>query len=179
MAYVALLRGINVGGRIIKTAELIACFESMGFDDVKTVLQSGNVIFASNESDPAKLKQKIEAGLTKAFNYPAKVWIVGTDELGKIIDANPFADTPPDYHQYIIFFENSLAESFATEAVGITDEAIQVDHGVVYWKVQKGQTLKSPHGKLLNKSPYRNSSTTRNINTVHKIYELMPAAENG
>jgi uncharacterized protein (DUF1697 family) len=177
MTYVALLRGINVGGRIIKMGELKGCFESMGFADVKTVLQSGNVIFASNETDSAKLKQKIEDGLTKAFNYPAKVWIVNAGELQEIIAANPFADAPLEYHQYVIFFENGLAKDFAAESVEAADEAVHAIRDAVYWKVQKGQTLKSPRGKQTTKSKYRGLTTTRNINTLRKLYTLMQTAK--
>lgn len=175
MTYVALLRGINAG-RIIKMAELKACFELMNLRDVKTVLQSGNVIFASSEKDPTKLKQKIESGLASTFNYPAKVWILSADELGEIINANPFADASPDYHQYVIFFENDLAKAFAAEPVAPSDEAIQLGRGVVYWKVPKGQTLKSPRGKLAGKTKYR-ASTTRNINTLRKLHALMQVAK--
>lgn len=171
MTYVALLRGINAG-RIIKMDELRNCFASLGFGGVKTVLQTGNVIFTSSESGPTKLKQKIEDGLTKTFNYAAKVWVLSADELEGIINANPFTDAPPEYHQYVIFFENGLAKAFAGETVETTNEAIQPGRGVVYWKVQKGQTLKSPRGKLLGKVKYR-GSTTRNINTLRKIYTLM------
>lgn len=67
--YLALLRGINVGGKnIIKMVDLKACFEEMDLSDVTTYIQSGNVVFASTETDSAKLTDKIEKTLSKRFN---------------------------------------------------------------------------------------------------------------
>ena len=75
--YLALLRGINVGGNnIIKMADLKACFESLGLTDVVTYIQSGNVIFKSAEKDKAKLTKMIEAGLSKRFNYEARLVVI-------------------------------------------------------------------------------------------------------
>jgi uncharacterized protein (DUF1697 family) len=176
MTYLALLRGINVGGRNIKMVDLKDCFESMGFAEVKTVLQSGNVVFSSDEN-PAKLKRKIESGLSETFHYPAKVWVLDTEELKVVIENNPFNDTPPDHHQYAIFFENDVSERFAAEVVEPENEAVQAVQDIVYWKVQKGRTLKSPRGKSLGKPRYRNYSTNRNINTIRKLYQLMLAPD--
>src|SRR6266404_3652074 len=163
MKYAALLRGVNVGGRIIKMAELKACFEKTGFKDVTTYLQSGNVVFEAALSE-VEAKQKIEAALTKTFKYPAKVIVVSMDNLKKIIDANPFSGAPKDYHQYVIFFENGLEKDFAAETLELTDEAVEVGQGVIYWKVNKGMTLKSHRGKLLSKAKYKNFNTNRNVN---------------
>lgn len=168
--YAVFLRGINVGGRIIKMTDLKACFEKMGLKNVTTLLQSGNVIFES-ESDKTALKNKIEEGLTKTFNYPAKVWVESVNDIQKIVKDNPFAAAPPEYHQYVIFFENGLEKDFANEIVGTVDEDVKAGKGVAYWKVQKGLTLKSPHGKLLAKSKYKNLNTNRNINTLQKIIQ--------
>lgn len=67
--YVTFLRGINVGGnRIIKMPDLRACFEGLGFEDVSTVLQSGNVLFTSSSRSTNMLRRKIEAALAKAFD---------------------------------------------------------------------------------------------------------------
>src|SRR5438552_3682368 len=103
--YVALLRGINVGGRIVKMAELKACFEGMGFGDVKTILQTGNVAFESTEKSTERLKKQIETGLTQTFNYPAKVQVFTAAQLQQIIDENPFKNGAVNKHQYVIFLE--------------------------------------------------------------------------
>ena len=151
--YVALLRGVNVGGRIIKMDELKGCFEKAGYENVRTLLNSGNVIFESGKN-AGTLKKEIEETLTKTFNYPAKVWVVPTAEIKRIVEQNPFKNAPADYHQYVIFFEDSLEKDFAAEAVDSEDEEVKTNNGVAYWKVQKGETLKSQRGKILTKSKY-------------------------
>ena len=143
MTYVALLRGINVGGRIIKMADLRACFNSMGFTDVKTVLQSGNVVFVSGE-DSVKLRQKIEASLREMFHYPAKVWVLGIEEIKDTLATNPFDGAPQDYHQYVIFFEDDLYKNFAAEVIDSEDEAVHAGPRVVYWKVRKRPDAQKP-----------------------------------
>jgi uncharacterized protein (DUF1697 family) len=90
MKYVVFLRGINVGGRIVKMAELKTCLEKAGLKNVKTILQTGNVIFECDKTDISKLKQMIEAALTKSFNYPAKVQVFPAESLHKIIKGYPF-----------------------------------------------------------------------------------------
>src|SRR4051812_4287176 len=96
--YVAFLRGVNVGGRIIKMTDLKQVLETAGFKEVKTVLQSGNVIFESDKTDTDKLKQQMEQALTGAFEYPAKVQVLPLEKLSQIVAANPFAAAPADYH---------------------------------------------------------------------------------
>jgi len=72
--FLALLRGINVGGNnLIKMNDLKAEFERLGFQDVKTYIQSGNVIFSSALSDKLKLTELLEKSLSEKFSYPARV----------------------------------------------------------------------------------------------------------
>lgn len=166
--YVALLRGVNVGGRIIKMAELKTCLEKAGLAQVETLLQTGNVIFESDKNE-SQLKAQIEETLTDKFNYPAKVWVVSLKNLKRIVEANPFAGSPADYHEYVVFIEHEQEIGLLSKAGQQLGEEVAAGEGVVYWKVQKGQTLKSPFGKLLNKSQYRDFNTNRNINTLQKI----------
>jgi uncharacterized protein (DUF1697 family) len=70
-------------------AELKSCFEKMGFKNVATLLQSGNVVFESDLKEE-ELKKKIEDTLGKTFNYPAKVWVKSIENIQKIVEDNPF-----------------------------------------------------------------------------------------
>lgn len=171
--YVALLRGINVGGRIIKMADLRVCFEKMGLTNVSTVLQSGNVLFESDQP-LAKLKPLLEAGLSKTFDYPAKVQVYSLEQLAKIVAAYPFAAANTDQHDYVIFLENGLARELAAEAADLDGsvERMQAADAVVYWQVEKGRTLKSRFAtKYQAKAKYRPFSTTRNIRTLAKLLD--------
>ena len=170
--YVALLRGVNVGGRIIKMADLKLCFEKAGFQNVRTVLQTGNVIFES-ERDVDDLRPKIEKLLEDTYKYPAKAQVLPVDALREIIAANPFADAPENYQQYVIFFDGGLERDFVNETNGLDKEEVSAGKGVAYWKVEKGMTLKSSRGMLLSKPKYRTANTNRNTKTLKRIVSLV------
>src|SRR5665213_1002720 len=102
--YVAFLRGINVGGRIIKMAELKTCFESLGFKSVVTLLQTGNVVFDTS-AKLSDLKMIIENALANKFHYPIKVQVYSFDRLKDIVAHNPFT-SDNNHHSYVLFFEN-------------------------------------------------------------------------
>ena len=167
--YVAFLRGINVGGRIIKMADLKKCCEAMGLKNVRTVLQSGNVLF---ESDQADLQKRIEAALQKAFDYPAHAQVVGLEDLTRIIDNYPFKNDDASKQNYVIFMENGLEKELIKEAViDQGHEQVQSGNSVIYWQVDKGMTLKSDFAKYLTKAKYKDFNTNRNINTLRKLLD--------
>ena len=89
--YIALLRGINVAGqKIIKMTELAGCFESMRFENVRTYIQSGNVIFESKVTDTNKLSRQIEKILREILGYNILVFLRTNKDLNKIRKFNPF-----------------------------------------------------------------------------------------
>jgi uncharacterized protein (DUF1697 family) len=90
--YIALLRGINVGGKnIIKMAELKRVFEAIGLYEVKTYIQSGNVLFKSDEGEEA-LRKKIEHEIEVIFGFSVAVILRTVEELEQIIDNCPFSE---------------------------------------------------------------------------------------
>jgi uncharacterized protein (DUF1697 family) len=93
--FVALYRSINVGGhRMVRMDELKDLYTSLGFKDVATYIQSGNVVFTSDDADPAQLPGQIEDGFGKKFGVHAKVIVRTSAELSAIIDCNPFQNQP-------------------------------------------------------------------------------------
>lgn len=89
--YVALLRGINLGGhKKIKMEELRASLAAMGFDDVKTYIQSGNVVFKTAKISDKALSRKIEATILSKFGHSVSVIIRTADEIKQVIANNPF-----------------------------------------------------------------------------------------
>lgn len=168
--YVAFLRGINVGGRIVKMADLKVCLDKAGLNNVKTVLQTGNVTFESGASQP-KLKDLIQTTLAKTFDYPAKVQVIAMDDLQKIIKDYPFA-AKEGFHSYVVFMENDLEAALVAEAGRQMGEKVERGQGVVYWQVARGDTLKSEFAKLLTKTKYKDFNTNRNLNTLNKILSV-------
>lgn len=170
--YVALIRGINVGGRIVKMVDLKVCLDKQGLKNVKTLLQSGNVVIEADSSSEI-LKAKIEKALSATFNYPAKVQVIPMSRLKNIVEAYPFDKTIEDVQNYVIFLENNLEVELVKEDYRLSNnEHIKLGDGVVYWQVNKGQTLKTAFSKLLTKSKYRDFNTNRNLNTLNKLLEL-------
>lgn len=167
--YVAFLRGINVGGVKIKMTDLGECFQNMGFSDVVTVLQTGNVLFSAPKSDLSNLKNQIEQNLSSNFNYNAIVQVFPYEMVAEIVKAYPFETGPADMHDYVIFFENNLATELFNEVTVELPEKIKPAEHALYWKVPKGMTIKSDFFKHLSKAKYKDFNTVRNIKTLQKI----------
>jgi uncharacterized protein (DUF1697 family) len=170
--YAAFLRGVNVGGRIVKMADLKVCLEKAGLHGVTTLLQSGNVVFESDKGIP-ELKSLIESELTGTFGYPAKAQVILMDKLVEIVKRYPFGAAGDGQHDYVVFMEGGLEGELAAEPCELAPgEQVAAGTGVVYWRVNKGSTLKSGFAKLLTKSKYRDFNTNRNIKTLKKMLAL-------
>src|SRR5688572_24083746 len=88
--YIALLRGINVGGnKKVPMAQLRELMEGLGYTDVATLLQSGNAVFTSKEKNPARVATQLEAAIAREFGFEVAVVIRTRDELAAVIQANP------------------------------------------------------------------------------------------
>jgi uncharacterized protein (DUF1697 family) len=168
--YIAFLRGINVGNIRIKMPDLKAAFERMNCTEVKTFLQSGNVVFNS-EKTVQDIKSTLEKGLTETFNYAAYVLIYAFDALSDIIAGYPF-ERIESHHAYVIFVENStIFDELALIASNLDEPAqrIQLGKTVIYWRVETGQTLETAFAKTLAKAKYKKYITVRNLNTLEKM----------
>lgn len=107
--YLALLRGINVGGNsLIKMDALARMFEDMGFSHVKTYIASGNVLFESDEADMEKMEKGIEAEILKTFSHKVRIFIRTDEQMRKTVESFPkiFADT--DWKHNVIFLGKEL-----------------------------------------------------------------------
>ena len=180
--YAALLRGINVNGITIAMTDLAEVFHNLGYTDVKTVLASGNVIFnidspLVDKADVAVVKARIEAALTARFDYEAWIVLIDAETLDRIVRSYPFEFDRDGWHSYVMFSSDpgDLTE-LAGHAKELTasDERIELGHGVLYWEVRKATGTKSVFSKKSAKIKYRESTTTRNLHTLHKLLEVTP-----
>ena len=167
--YAALLRGVNVNGVSVKMADLAAAFRELGFEGVRTVLASGNVLLeAENSTD---LKERIETALSRTFGYQARVVVLDLGTLRQVVDGYPFERERLGRHAYAVFSSDAelLKELLAVR--GELDpqvERVEGGDGMLYWEVVRGKTTESPFGKLLGKARFR-ETTTRNLNTLDKL----------
>lgn len=170
--YVALLRGINVGGKnIIKMADLKACFEEMGFTEVKTYIASGNVLFTSKKSAP-----KLEKGLKERFGYEAPVVILSAQELERVVDEAPkgFGKQPDKYRYDVIFVKEPLTTREALEQVSVKEGVDEVEAGqhALYFRRLISKASQSRLNKLTQTPAYKNV-TVRNWNTTTRLLKLV------
>lgn len=170
--YIALLRGVNVGGITIKMADLKETITELGFSGVKTVLASGNVLFDSDRTDPGGIKSDIESALRERFGYEAWIVLVDQPTLARIVDDFPFEADRDGWHPYVLLASDPAALAdmrTAADDLALGEESIQLGDGVLYWHVERGQTLTSPFGKLTGKAKYRSTTTNRNLRTLRKL----------
>jgi uncharacterized protein (DUF1697 family) len=174
-SWVALLRGVNVGGVTIRSADLAALMrDTLGFTDVRTFLASGNVAFETDAAPRARatLKASIEAALRERFDYDAWIVLVTRAEVEKAISEHPFDATDTERQPWVVFgSEESILDELSHAAASFDDtvDPIARGAGVIYWNPVKGTTLDTPFSKLLSRAAYRSSTTNRNLRTLQKI----------
>ena len=175
--YLALLRGINVGGKnIIKMADLRSCFEAKGFRDVATYIQSGNVIFRSPSAGLRILTKSIEEVLSAEFDYDASVVMRSRKQMRAVVSGAPagFGEQPETYRYDVIFVKEPLTATAAMEGVPTrpgVDEA-WVGSGVLYFSRRIDQASRSYLSRLASMPVYQRV-TVRNWNTTTRLLELM------
>lgn len=171
--HVALLRGVNVNGITIKSAELKALFtDELGFGAVRTVLASGNVLFDTSERDAAALRTRIEQALRKRFGYEAWIVLLTQKAVADMAAGYPFERIDEERHPYLVFGSDAAMLDELMEKAGTVDasvEQLQRGKGVLYWQCPRGESLDTPVAKLLAKTRYKSSTTTRNLRTVEKL----------
>jgi len=177
--YVALLRGINVGGKnLIRMPALKAAFEEEGFDDVATYIQSGNVLF-STSARAAELTDRIEAMLAEAFDYIPTVVVRSRKQMQGVVARAPkgFGTQPAKYRYDVIFLKEPLSATTAINAVPAnpTVDTAHAGTGVLYFSRLTSKATASRLNRIVS-SPIYPSVTIRNWNTTTKLLSLMRSA---
>lgn len=174
--YIALLRGINVGGKnVIKMTDLKSCFETMGFENVVTFIQSGNVVFDSKETDLDKLCLKIEKNLSSTFNYVSKIVLIIQDTLKQIVANAPdgFGSDSENYRYDFFFLKPPLdaAETLLKIKKKEGVDFVFAGNGVLYFSRLSEKSSQSEMTKIIG-TPIYKEMTIRNWNTTTKLCTL-------
>jgi uncharacterized protein (DUF1697 family) len=175
--YVVLLRGINVGGNnIIKMDELRRMFEEMGFSEVKTYIQTGNVIFEDVEKNKSKLIEKIEIKLLKETKNNITIVLLTFSEIKEIIQKKPenYGGDSEKYKYDVIYLIEPLTAKEAMIEFNPREGVDKIYKGknVLYHLFLKEKETKSHFSKIVESKIYPKISI-RNWNTTKKLYELM------
>lgn len=174
--YVALLRGINVGGRNkMAMADLRAAFEAHGFAEVTTYIQSGNVLFDS-DAPASTLENGIEGLLERRFGVPLVVLVRSHRQLRAVVERAPdgFGQAPDTYHSDVVFLKSPLTAGKAMRVFELRDGVDQAwpSRGVIYFARLSERRTASRMSRIVGTPEYR-SMTIRSWSTTTRLLALL------
>jgi uncharacterized protein (DUF1697 family) len=186
MTYVAFLRGVNVGGKgIVSMAAIKEALVALGLSDVRTYINSGNVIFSTRASDAQQLTARIEKALEQQTGMAIKVLVMDHKTLKKMVDAIPrsWVDDKT-MRTYVLLLWRELDDRRILDRLPIkigVDE-LRYTPGAVVWRVDRENVGRSQMNRIVG-TPLYKKITIRSANTMRKLNELtatptrLPAAE--
>ena len=175
MRYVAFLRAVNVGRRVVKMQALTAAFESLRLSNVQTFIASGNVIFETATKDLAALERKIETRLREVFGFEIDTFVRSVEELEAIAECRPYRDAASGSGGdavYVGFLRDAPgpAARRKVEALCNAVDDFHVDAREVFWLCRKSAVHSKTSGAGLEKA-LGLRGTFRNVRTVKRIAE--------
>ncbi len=176
MKYIAFLRSINVGGKnIIKMADLKEAVEKSGFTGVTTFIQSGNLIFESDETSVSRIVEKLHSSFLKSFNYNSLIIVKSLEQLKRIA-----AEIPSDWEKndslrrYLAFVADYIPVEEVIRQLELKEgiDFVEPGAGVLYMSTLLSGITRSKLTRLITKKVYQDI-TIRNYDTVRKILAIM------
>lgn len=174
--FLALLRGVNVGGKnIVPKDALRGCFEDMGFSSVRTYIQSGNILFRSKDTDVPALTDEIERALSGRFSYNARAVVLSRSAFRLAVDAAPedWGQDDERMHHALFTLAGARPEDILARLPSprLEWETVTSGPGVIYWSVSRTRPTRSTWVKLPASREYQ-KLTARNHNTVFRLRQL-------
>lgn len=174
--YISILRGINVSGKnLIKMDALHKMYEDLCFEDVKTYIQSGNVVFRSVETDPKKLEAGISNQINENFGFDVSVIVLTVDDFQRIIDNNPFFnDQNKDPNYLHITFLSANPEKYDIKIIEekrLDGEGVFITEKAVYLYCPNGYGITKLNNSFLE-AKLKVGATTRNLKTANKLLQM-------
>ncbi len=175
MVYVALLRGVNVGGKaMVGMSDLKACFEDLGFETVQTYINSGNVLFKTDRVGQGALTKQIEIALEAKFKLPIKVLLKTYDQLAKLVAEIPknwVNDATTKCDVMFLWPEIDRAETLQQVPSNPDIETVRYTPGAVLWHLDRKFAARTRVTRIIG-TPLYAQMTIRNCNTVRKLLAL-------
>jgi uncharacterized protein (DUF1697 family) len=176
--YIALIRGINVGGKSMPMAALREMLSGLGHSDAKTYIQSGNVVFTSAVKNGRKIAGAIEAAIAGKFGYEAAVIVRGLEEWRALLKANPYAKRKLQEGErlFITFLEEPPAQAATAKLEALKDPKDEVKvRGCEAFLLVRGSYGESNLSNAFVEKQLGVRATTRNMPTVLKLLEMAEA----
>ena len=178
--YAALLRGINVGGNnMVSMKSLKENFERLGFQQVRTYINSGNVIFRTVETDPLALEERIDRMLERNYRLKGRTVVRTKSDLEHVVKALDKENTAdPEWKCSVIFLRNTIDPKRTLKGLALAPELDRVIccPGTWVWFVSVAGFSRSGVMKL-GRTPLYQDMTVRNVNTTRAVLKLMREAE--
>jgi uncharacterized protein (DUF1697 family) len=175
MRYVALLRGINVGGhRTVPMADLRAALEAAGHEDAATYVQSGNVVLTAPKQATARLERALETTIEEAFGFPVDVMVRTEPELKAVVETDPLKKANADPAKHLVLFADAKLDAKKAAALVPGDpapEAFAVRGRELYRWAETGIGRSALRDKLSDRR-LGAATTGRNWRTLLKLLEL-------
>ncbi|MDP3929735.1 MAG: DUF1697 domain-containing protein [Bacteroidota bacterium] len=171
--YVALLRGINVGGKHkVAMKDLVALLQHLGYTEIKTILNSGNVIFSAPTMAEPKLAAEMEQALSTSFHFSIPVIVLSLEAIQNLMAVNPFSEIEPtkDTRFYVSFLKERSKANLDLPYVSV-DGSFQIlgIHDKIILSFLDVSKAKTPQVMDIIEKTYGKEITTRNWNTLLKI----------
>ena len=176
--YIALIRGINVGGKSMPMAALRDILAGLGHQDAKTYIQSGNAVFTATGRDGRKIARAIETAIAKKFGYEAAVIVRSLEEWRELLKANPYAQTQlkDGERLFVSFLEETPGKAMAAKLEAIKDLKDEVKvRGCEAFLLVRGSYGESNLSNAFVEKTLSLRSTTRNMPTTLKLLEMAEA----
>lgn len=173
--YIALLRGVNLGGHTVKMDKLKKHFEELGFKKVETFIASGNVIFETPSKSGAALEKKIAAHLEKSLGFPARTFLRRDDELAAVLADHPF-ERGEGENLYIGFLSEAPPKAARASLMKYAnaDNEFHVNGREAYWFCRNKQMNESTFFRVGLEKALGLPVTVRNVTTISKLVEKYP-----
>ncbi len=173
-SYLALLRGINVSGqKKIKMADLTQSLKREGFREVRTYIQSGNVVFASDKNDVEKLQNDMHKVILDDFGFEVPVLILTVEELAQVLKESPYTDEPNEKGLYYVLLktvpDDKLVKAF--NQLDFENEDFHVTERCVYLNCKAGFGKAKLNNNFVERK-LKVEATTRNLKTMQKLVEM-------
>ena len=174
ITYIALLRGINVSGqKKIRMVELKNYMSEWGFVNVRTYIQSGNLVFEYGKAANIEIEAKIRSGIQESFGFDVGVWVRNFTDFQSIVELNPFSGEDKTAQLYFVFLNQpanvELAGQLGKES--FENEEFRIYKDCIFLNCQSGYGKAKCNNNFFEKR-LKVQATTRNLRTVQKLLEM-------